>query len=129
MKVLNEGRLIRRGYPVKELLCGRSFRPIGEFSHGFITPKLSFTDAQGITVWLSIDLTVYRLSRASANRLPVGGTRPRVFSCHPDTGALDQSGKPEEALPDGREMPEMAEAIGDAETIHTVRTRLTDAGQ
>ena len=43
--------------------------------------------------------------------------------------ALDQGGKPEEALPDGREMLEMAEAVGDAETIETVRTRITGADQ
>jgi thioredoxin-like negative regulator of GroEL len=43
--------------------------------------------------------------------------------------ALDQGGKPEEALPDGHEMLEMAEVVGDAETIDTVCTRPRDAGQ
>jgi hypothetical protein len=42
---------------------------------------------------------------------------------------LDEGRKPEEALPVRRKMREMAEAVGDAETIHTVRRRLTDAGQ
>jgi cytochrome c-type biogenesis protein CcmH/NrfG len=45
------------------------------------------------------------------------------------TRAMDQGGKPEEALPVWRKMLEMAEAVGDAETIHTVRAWLTDAGR
>jgi hypothetical protein len=73
MKVLNEGRLIRRGYPVDGLLCGRSFQPIGESSHGVIPAKLSFTDDLENTVPLCIDLNIERLSRSSANRLPVRG--------------------------------------------------------
>jgi len=43
--------------------------------------------------------------------------------------ALDRAGKPEEALPIWRRMQAMAEAIGDAETIQTVRARLADAHQ
>ncbi len=43
--------------------------------------------------------------------------------------ALDQGGKPEEALPVWRKMLEMAEAAGDAETLEVVRTRLGDARQ
>jgi Tetratricopeptide repeat len=43
--------------------------------------------------------------------------------------ALDQAGKPQEALPIWRKMLAMAEAAGDTETLHTVRTRLADAPQ
>jgi hypothetical protein len=43
--------------------------------------------------------------------------------------ALDRAGKPEEALPVWRKMLQMAEDADDAETIHTVRTRLGDARQ
>jgi tetratricopeptide (TPR) repeat protein len=43
--------------------------------------------------------------------------------------ALDRAGKPEEALPVWRKMLGMSEAIGDAETIQTVRARLADAHQ
>ena len=43
--------------------------------------------------------------------------------------ALDQAGKPQEALPVWRKMLGMAEAVGDAETLRTVRTRLADVHQ
>jgi hypothetical protein len=78
MGVLNEGRKIHNGSTIDGVLCGRSFQPIGECSHGFISAKLSLTDDQGYTVQLPIDLTVYRLSYASANRHSVGGTRERL---------------------------------------------------
>jgi hypothetical protein len=56
--VLNERRLIRRGCLVDEVLCGGSSQPIGESSHGFISAKRSFTDDQGNTVPLCIELNV-----------------------------------------------------------------------
>ena len=153
--VLNGGLLIRRGGPVEGVLCGRSFQPIGESSHGAIRAELSLTDDLGNTVPLCIDLNVYRHRYSSASRLPGreaghglfrhvdSGDRfdPSAFPAGPGSEseslrgdavtarALDQGGKPEEALPVWRKMPEMAEAIGDAETIQTVRTELTDAVQ
>jgi hypothetical protein len=129
MKVLNYGLRIGCGRPVEGLLCGHSNQPIGESCHGFISAKLSFTDDRGNTVPLCINLNVESLRHASASQLPAGATRPRVFARHPEFGALDQGGKPEEALPVWLEMPEIAEAAGDAETINAVRTRLTDPGQ
>ena len=62
MEVLNEGPVIRRGYPVDGVLCGRSFQRIGESSHGFVFAKLSFTDDLGNTVPLRVDLSVDRLA-------------------------------------------------------------------
>jgi len=41
--------------------------------------------------------------------------------------ALDRAGRPDEALPVWRKMLAMAEAANDAETLHTVRTRLAAA--
>ena len=58
MKVLNDRRRIRCGYPVDGLLCGRSYQPIGESSHGVISAKFSFTDDLENTVPLCIDLIV-----------------------------------------------------------------------
>lgn len=43
--------------------------------------------------------------------------------------ALDRTGKPQEALPVWRKMLGMAEEIGDAETLSTVRARLADVHQ
>ena len=43
--------------------------------------------------------------------------------------ALDRAARPEEALPLWRKMLEMAEAAGDAETLRTVRMRLSEAPQ
>jgi hypothetical protein len=71
MKVLNGGYLIGRGHPVEGLLFGASFQPIAESCHGVISAKLSFTDDLENTVRLPIDLNIERLSRSSANRLPV----------------------------------------------------------
>jgi hypothetical protein len=71
MEVLKEGRKIRHGCRVDGVLCGRSRKPIGKSSHGFISAKLSFTDDLGNTVPLCIDLNVY--SHSSANRPPVRG--------------------------------------------------------
>ncbi len=41
MGVLNEGCPIRRGCPVEGVLCGHSFQPIGESSHGLISANLA----------------------------------------------------------------------------------------
>jgi len=129
MKTLNGRQLISRGHPVDGLLCGRSPQAIRESFQGEMSAELSFTDDLGKSVPLPIQLTIDRTSEARANRVPVGGTRRRVFTGPRDFEVLDQVGKPEEALPDGRERLEMAEAVGDAEAIQTDRTRLTDAGQ
>jgi len=72
MEVLKGDRRIRRGSPVEGVVCGHSFQPIGESSHGVISVKFSFTDDLENTVPLCIDLNVVTLSHASAKRLPVG---------------------------------------------------------
>jgi len=82
MGVLNGDRKIWRGSPVDGVLCGHSFRPMGEPSHGVIPAKLSFTDDLGNTVPLCIDLNIERLSRSSANRLPGGEAGQRLYR-HP----------------------------------------------
>ncbi len=71
MEVLNGDRKIRHGHPVDGLLCAISFRPIGDFSHGVIPVKLTFTDDRGNTVPLCIDSKIERLRLSSANRRPV----------------------------------------------------------
>jgi hypothetical protein len=129
MNVLNHGLKLRYGHPVEGLLCGRSSQPIGESSYGFTSARLIVTDDRGNTVPLCFDLNVEPLRNASTNQLPVGRTRPRVFVDHPEFGAPDQGVKPEETLPAERKMLEMPEAVSGSETIHTVHTRLTDAGQ
>lgn len=111
--VLNEGRLIRRGYPVEGLLCGRSYKPIGESVHGFISAKLSFTDDLGNLVPLCIDLNAHTHSYSSARHHVDSARRFRLRAflagLDSESGrrvttlrlirAMDQGGKPEEALP------------------------------
>lgn len=80
MKVLNERRRIRCGYPVDGLLCATSFRPIEESCHDLIPAKLSFTDYLGNTVPLCIDSNIERLRRSSANRRPVRSEAEPVLS-------------------------------------------------
>jgi hypothetical protein len=86
--VLNEGHLIRRGHPVEGILCGRSVQPIGKFSHGFVSAKLSFTDDQGNTVQIPIELNVNQLRYPTAGRLPGGKARPRRFIDLADSSAI-----------------------------------------
>jgi hypothetical protein len=116
--VLNEGRKIHSGSPVDGVLCGRSYQSIGEYSHGFISAKLCFTDDLGNTVPLCIDLNINAHSYLSASRLPGREAGHGLFghvdpsapagpvaeseSLHGDAAtatALDQGRKPEEALP------------------------------
>jgi hypothetical protein len=77
--VLLERRLIRRGYPVEGVLCGRSSQPMGESSYGSISANLSFTDDRGNTVPLCIDLNVHTLRHSNAGRLLGGKARHRLF--------------------------------------------------
>jgi hypothetical protein len=111
MKVLNEGRLIRRGSPVDGVLCGRSFQPIGESSHGIIPAKLIFTDL-GNTVRLCIDLDLYRLSDSSANRLPGEGAGQRVCRHLVDSGRRSVFKRQIEALIADEQAGPGADAIG-----------------
>ena len=82
MKLLNGGLRIPWGRPVEALLCGRSYQPIGESFHGFISARLSFKDDLGNTVPLCIDLNVEPLRDASANRLPEKGAGQRAGRRH-----------------------------------------------
>jgi hypothetical protein len=76
--VLLERRLIRRGYPVEGVLCGRSSQPIGKSSHGAIRAELRLTDDRGNTVPLRIELNVDTrlLKRQPASS---GKVRQRLF--------------------------------------------------
>jgi hypothetical protein len=76
--VLLERRLIRRGYPVERVLCGRSLLPMGKSSHGSISANLSFTDDRGNTVPLCIDLNVHTPRHSNAGRLLGGKARQRL---------------------------------------------------
>ena len=153
--VLNDGRLIRRGCPVDGVLCGRSYQSIGEYSHGFISAKLGFTDDLGNTVPLCIDLKIDTHSYLSTSRLsgreaghgPFRHVDPEEWfdpsaipagpvsdseSLHGDA-ATDQGSRP------GRETGgssagvaqdvRIVRSVGDAETIQTGRTELRDAVQ
>ena len=83
--VLNESRLIRRGYPVDGVFCGRSYHPIGKSSHGFISAKLSLTDDLGNTVPLRIELKITRRRYSNASQHVGGKARPRLSLDHLDS--------------------------------------------
>jgi hypothetical protein len=76
-KVLEDRHVMRLGYPVDGLLCGRSYQPVGESSHGFISAKLSFTDYLGNTVGLRID-SLNINTHSKANWPPVGKADQRL---------------------------------------------------
>ena len=52
--VLNERRLLRRGYPVEGLLCGCSAQPVADRGEGFVYSQLSLVDDRGNEVTLPI---------------------------------------------------------------------------
>jgi|ERR1700722_2811844 len=63
--ILNERRMLRRGYPVEGLLCGYSNQPVPYPGEGLISGKLRLIDENGKVVSLSLDL---RIVRAAAIR-------------------------------------------------------------
>jgi hypothetical protein len=69
MAVLNDHRLLRRGYPVDGLLCGCAHQPIPESVDHSVSAKFTLVDDAGNTVALRIALAVVR--RAA--------TRPKTF--------------------------------------------------
>lgn len=75
MGVLNKHRLLRRGYPVEGLLCGRSDQPIPESVEGYVTAKLTLADDKGNVVALRIALAVVRTAASRLHRSPTGAGR------------------------------------------------------
>jgi hypothetical protein len=69
--VLNDRRLLRRGYPVEGLLCGYSYQPIPESRDRSVSGKLQLVDDKGNTVALHIALTVLPLAANRSNTLAV----------------------------------------------------------
>jgi hypothetical protein len=62
-RVLEERRLLRRGFPVEGLLCGRSCQTIPESGGNNVSAQLTFVDDRGHTVALRIALQVIRRAR------------------------------------------------------------------
>jgi len=69
-RVLNERRLLRRGYPVEGLLCGCSAQPVPELSDGFVYAQLTLVDDRGNTVALRIAMRVIPRAGTGSNEFP-----------------------------------------------------------
>jgi hypothetical protein len=69
MGVLNEHRLLRRGYPVEGLLCGCSSQQVPESANGLVSARVTLVDDQENTVALRIALTVIRRVRDRSKTL------------------------------------------------------------
>jgi hypothetical protein len=67
MRVLNDGVLLRRGYPVEGLVCGSSYQSIPESGDGPVAAKLTLVDDVGNTVTVAIALTVVRTAATRSN--------------------------------------------------------------
>jgi hypothetical protein len=67
MRVLNDGVLLKRGYPVEGLVCGCSYQPIPESRDRSITAKLILVDDVGNSVTVRLILTVIRRAAACSN--------------------------------------------------------------
>jgi hypothetical protein len=72
--VLNEHRLLKRGYPIDGLVCGCSYQPIPESGDSLMHGKFTLVDDRGNTVALRIALTVIR---QAATRSKTSPTRAR----------------------------------------------------
>jgi hypothetical protein len=70
MGVLNDRRLLRRGYPVEGLLCGYSYQPIPESRDRSVFAKLNFVDDKGNTVALRVALAVVRPPTTCSKAIP-----------------------------------------------------------
>jgi hypothetical protein len=72
--VMNERRLLRRGYPIEGLLCGCSCQPVPEAGDGLGSAQLTLVDDRGNTVALRIALTVIRIAatRSKTSPTPAG---------------------------------------------------------
>ena len=72
MGVLNEHRLLRRGYPVEGLLCGRSWQSIPESGGDRVPVRLTLVDDRGSRVEHRMALIVIRESgtRSPSSRTP-----------------------------------------------------------
>jgi hypothetical protein len=88
MGVLNERRLLRRGYPVEGLLCGCSSQPVPEAGERLVSARLTLVDDRGNTVTLRIALTVIR---SAASRLDTSTARARRI-IESRTHKLDSNG-------------------------------------
>jgi len=60
--VLNERRLLRRGYPVEGLVCGCSGQPVTEPGNGFVYGQLTLVDDRGNKVALRVAMRVIPLA-------------------------------------------------------------------
>ena len=75
MGVLNEHRLLRRGYPIEGLVCGCSYQPIPESRDSVIYGKLTLVDDRENAVALRIALTVIRQPATRSKTSPTRGGR------------------------------------------------------
>jgi hypothetical protein len=93
MRVLNEGVVLRRGYPVEGLLCGISFQPVPESANHYVTAKLTLADDIGNSVAVRLVFTIVRSARFAQIRFrrAHAGLRPARTSVptSADDGLLD----------------------------------------
>jgi hypothetical protein len=75
MGVLDDHRLLMRGYPIEGLLCGRSDQPIPESVAGHVTAKLTLSDDEGSTAALRIALNVVRRAAIPSHTFPTRAGR------------------------------------------------------
>jgi hypothetical protein len=75
MGVLNEHRLLRRGYPIDGLVCGCSYQPIPESGDSLMHGKFTLVDDRGNTVALRIALTVIRQAATRSKTSPTRAGR------------------------------------------------------
>jgi hypothetical protein len=75
LEILNNRRLLRRGYPVEGLLCGISTQPVPESVDGMLFGNLRLRDDLANVVTLHVDLRIIRTAaiRSGKNLRPRAG--------------------------------------------------------
>ena len=76
MGVLNDRRLLRRGYPVEGLLCGYSYQPTPESGDRSVSAKLTLVDDIGTMVTVRIALAIVRPAATRLNTFSTCAGRP-----------------------------------------------------
>jgi hypothetical protein len=84
--VLFDHHLLRRGYPVQGVICGRACRPLPASAppFGVVCATLRFSDDFGSDTALSVELAVDHGKVCAPNSSRVSRTRVGLF----ETGAL-----------------------------------------
>jgi hypothetical protein len=79
--ILRDRHLLRRGYPVEGVFCGRAYRPLPESAprNGIVCGNLTISDDTGRDVALSVKLVVVHRKVSPPKKTAVGNSIMGLF--------------------------------------------------